>query len=308
VRHLIITGVKISPSVLLGEGSYGRVFEATYNSATYAVKQLQSRPLRSSLCEPEDRGRSFLHECLLHSKLDHPNIVKMLRVCYPSEENARFPARFPALVMEIKEYNLTTLLEKSEDISMYVKLSILQDVSRGIHYLHTLSCPIVHRNLHSSNILLNNKLVAKISNLKIAKEINNLTPVEVIGHSFFIPQDGYHAFQGLSADVFSFACVVCHVLSSQNLHVSFSVKETRPLILGKQNRGSYSFPNKKLHSEVERRQCYIDQISDRSLKQLVISCLDDKSERRPLISQVCERISSIIAGKPTSLHYICVIS
>ena len=53
-------------------------------------------------------------------------------------------------------------------------------------------------------------------------------------------------------------------------------------------------------SEVERRQHYIDQIREGSLKQLVITCLDNdqerREERRPPISLVSERISSIITG------------
>ena len=51
-----------------------------------------------------------------------------------------------------------------------------------------------------------------------------------------------------------------------------------------------------LLSEVERRQHHINQISEGSLKQLVITCLDDDQERRPPISVVSERITSIITG------------
>ena len=51
-----------------------------------------------------------------------------------------------------------------------------------------------------------------------------------------------------------------------------------------------------VRTEVERRQHYIDQISEGSLKQLVITCLDDDQERRPPISVVSERITSIITG------------
>ena len=49
-------------------------------------------------------------------------------------------------------------------------------------------------------------------------------------------------------------------------------------------------------SEVESRKDYIDQISEESLKQLVVTCLDNKQERRPPISLVSERITSIITG------------
>ena len=44
-------------------------------------------------------------------------------------------------------------------------------------------------------------------------------------------------------------------------------------------------------SEVERRQHYIDQTREGSLKQLVITCLDDDPGERPPISVVSERIT-----------------
>ena len=49
-------------------------------------------------------------------------------------------------------------------------------------------------------------------------------------------------------------------------------------------------------SEVERCKQYIDQISEESLKQLVITCLNSDQARRPLISLVNEKITSMITG------------
>ena len=49
---------------------------------------------------------------------------------------------------------------------MYVKLSILQDISRGLCYLHARNPPIVHQALYSDNILLTKDLTAKIGDFK----------------------------------------------------------------------------------------------------------------------------------------------
>ena len=84
--------------------------------------------------------------------------------------------------------------------------------------------------------------------------------------------------------MFSFGCVVCHVITQQGPEPSELIQRnpiTEMLI--------------EL-SEVERRSRYIDQISEGSLKQLVIACLDNDQERRPPISLVNERITSIITG------------
>ena len=76
----------------------------------------------------------------------------------------------PVLVMELMEYNLTQLLEKHQNICMYIKLSILQDVSRGLCYLHSQNPPIVHQALYSDNILLTKCLIAKLGDFKTGEK------------------------------------------------------------------------------------------------------------------------------------------
>ena len=120
--RLIITGVKFTNREL-GRGTFGRVFAVDYNGITCAAKDIHYslETAKSSLLK-----RHFLHECVQHSKLHHSNIVKMLGVYYPSDQ-----AVLPVLVMELMECNLTQLLENYQNIPMYVKMSILQDVSRA---------------------------------------------------------------------------------------------------------------------------------------------------------------------------------
>ena len=269
VKHLILTGVKISDREV-GRGAYGRVFEADYNGTTCAAKQIHPLLLKD-VSVVEAIKQLFLRECLLHSKLDHPNIVKMLGVNYPSEGDV-------LQVMELMEYKLNTFLEKSQDIPMYVKLSILQDVSRGVHYLHTLNPPVIHHDLSPNNILLNNNLVVKLCDFLVAKKMpespySSEEMTKAPGTVDFMPPEALvdDPHYGLPLDVFSFGCVVCHVISQQ---WPIPSQTTVPI------------PNSselRTFSEVERRQRYIDQITDESLKQLVISCLDNDPERRPPI-------------------------
>ena len=89
---------------------------------------------------------------------------------------------------------------------------------------------------------------------------------------------------GLPLDVFSFDCVVCHVTTQQwPVPLPLSVVDLKS---GKE----------VTVSKVQRRKQYIDQISEESLKQLVITCLNNDQVRRPLISLINERITSMIAG------------
>ena len=172
--------------------------------------------------------------------------MKMLGVYYPNDQGV-----LPVLVMELMECNLTQLLENYQNIHMYVKLSILQDVSRAICYLHTLNPPLMHCNLSSKNILLTTSLVAKvcdcgmkrfsllgikrpvrdIANLKLATvaAAGNTGGFALVGLAclavsggLVVPGSGLAAVRalrlhhyGLPSDMFSFGCVVCHVITQQ---------------------------------------------------------------------------------------------
>jgi len=280
----VITGVKITDREL-GRGAYGRVFAVEYNGITCAAKEVHQSLLfgdsPDQFCQIKQQ---FLQECVRYSKLHHPNIVKMLGVYYPSDR-----AVLPVLVMELMECSLKQLLENYQNIPMYVKLSILQDVSRGLCYLHTLNPPLMHRDLNCNNILLTTSLVAKIADLAVMKVVSplslkNMTKTPKVP-DFTAPEALMNnPCYGLPLDVFSFGCVVCHVITQQwprplNMIVKDSVSGRRVAL-----------------SEEERRKHYIDQINEGSLKQLVITCLDDNQNRRPPISMVSERITSIITG------------
>ena len=284
VKHLIITGVKFTDRYL-GSGAYGRVFAVEYNGVTCAAKEIHSIVVETcrSPNELHQLKRSFLQECLLHSKLHHPNIVKMLGVSYRNDQ-----AVLPALVMELMDRSLIQLLENNHNIPMYVKLSILQDVSRAICYLHTLNPPVIHHDLSSNNILLTTSLVAKVYDFGIMKVVSPFVSERMTlptGTADFMPPEAIFDCPpyGLPLDVFSFGCEVCHVITQQwpqpSPWINFDPNGKRTRL-----------------SEVERRKHYIDQISEGSLKQLVITCLDDDQERRPPISLVNERITSIITG------------
>ena len=96
---------------------------------------------------------------------------------------------------------------------------------------------------------------------------------------------GVDHFYGKStaSDVFSFGCVMCHTITQQWPEPLFYTKP---------------FADTKIAlSEIEKRQYYIGQIGDESLKQLVILCLNNRPERRPPILQVNETITSLVTGE-----------
>ena len=144
---------------------------------------------------------------------------------------------------------------------------------------------MIHCNLHSNNIVLTNNLVAKVCDFMAVKVIGTHTRMEKC-NAFVSPEVlGVDHFYGKStaSDVFSFGCVMCHTITQQWPEPLFY---TKPFV-----------DTKIALSEIEKRQYYIGQIGDESLKQLVILCLNNRPERRPPILQVNETITSLVTGE-----------
>ena len=77
--------------------------------------------------------QEFMRECVQLGRLHYPNIVKMLGVCYLSEQ-----AVLPVLVMELMDCSLKKMMDRCQNIAMYSKLSMLKDLSSGLLHLHSL--------------------------------------------------------------------------------------------------------------------------------------------------------------------------
>ena len=280
-------------SCVLGQGSYGTVYEAKYNGIRCAAKQLD-------LCDAskevkQARALNFKLECLQHSKLRDPSIVTMLGIFYPKKQT------IPFLVMELMEYNLTQLLERTPNMIMYVKLSILQDVSRGLRYLHTQN--IVHQALYSDNILFTKGLIAKIGDFKTgtaAVSDQLLMSVRRNKRNDFLPYPHDFLKYDMPLNVFSFGCVICHVITQiwpcSNDHHNDFIKSA----------GIPALEHRKLDTKpkactddwsVNKHQSYIDQIDDSLLRHLVEACLQCNPENRPLMSQIYDRITGIMRSE-----------
>ena len=239
------------------------------------------KPNGKDIGEFEATKKAFLVECLQSSTLGHPNVVQVLGVYNPSGRSL-----LPVLVMERMQESLTSVVKKYPNIPMYVKLSMLLDVSRGLWYLHGHHPPIIHRDLSPNNVLLNSQFVAKISDLGVAKVIQaDSKKTRAPGTVDFMPPEALldTPKYGLPLDVFSYGGVMLHVVNQEwpkPLHyVMTDPKTTKRVAL----------------SEVQRRQEHIDNMSwaPADLHSLVKQCLDDDSAVRPPISDVSERMKKM---------------
>jgi len=258
----------------IGKGSYGRVFEA---STICAIKEIH--PILVDDCTPQELAvfkEKFLNECLHCSQLCHPNIVQFLGIYYPSEDTI-----LPWLVMERMDCSLKQFLgtHKPSEVSFQAKMSILHDISFGLHYLHVHD--IIHRDLSSNNILLTKQRVAKISDLGVAKVINptdTKTATQVPGTIIFMPPEAlsYKPSYSKPVDVFSLGCVMIHTMTHK-----WPVPKDETHV-------DKSSGKKSALSEIERREHFISLIQPKQLTDCIRQCLEDLPEKRPSVSNISQ--------------------
>jgi len=201
---------------------------------------------------------------------------------------------FPLLVMKRMQESLPSLVDRYSNtkIPLFPKLSILQDVSEGLWYLHSHDSPTVHRDLSPYNILLTDHLVAKISDFRAAKVIqsNSVNSSCASGTVEFMPQEVLREIPEYapSLDVFSYGGMILYLANQEwpepSGYFSFDPKTRNPVGLTELQR-RYEHIQKMTHTPVDL--------------QLVKDCLDNDPNKRPQISFVSRRIEKMKEAEST---------
>ena len=160
-------------------------------------------------------AEKYLQECQLMSDLRHPNITLFLGVCFLPN------CQLPVLLMERLDSSLDDLLETVPNIPLALKRSMLEDIAKGLLYLHSHDQQIIHRDLTAKNVLLTSSLVAKITDFGNSR-IVNLQPGQLArtlsrlpGTLVYMPPEAFSASSryGPSLDVFSFGHLALFTLT-----------------------------------------------------------------------------------------------
>ncbi|EFJ36446.1 hypothetical protein SELMODRAFT_78967, partial [Selaginella moellendorffii] len=141
----------------IGSGGYGKVYKGTLSTGEeVAIKRAQEGSLQGA--------GEFKNEIELLSRVHHRNLVGLIGFCYESGEQMLVYEYMPNGT--IREH----LPDRMEMLSWRKRLEIAVGSAKGISYLHELANPpIIHRDIKSSNILLDEKFVAKVADFGLSK-------------------------------------------------------------------------------------------------------------------------------------------
>lgn len=292
--------VQLFKDQLLGVGCYGAVCKAKSGDLLCAAKIINPNLLDPTLMYriQEKSGdhtswnetKWFQKESKFLFELRHPTLVQYLGLCQDPETS------LPVVLMELMEDNLTHYLKAPRAIPHHVQVDICLDVAQALSYLHS-NC-IIHKNLCSNNVLLDEHGRAKVTDFGMAT-LADLNP-----HNICFPflavreKQDYFPPEALKdepvytekMDCFSFGVIVIQILTRLppkpgNRWKSVTINKPQ---LGLPRNWSVPVP------EVERRQNHIGLIGKGlPLLSVALECLRDANIERPSAEELSSRISTL---------------
>nr|XP_010911856.1 serine/threonine-protein kinase-like protein CCR4 [Elaeis guineensis] len=196
----------------IGSGSFGLVYRATLpDGRVVAIKRADLASSSSRVSHKRRvQERAFLSELALLSRVNHKNLVRLFGYCQERGERV--------LVYEFMAngtlHDHLHKLENSPLNSWAARLRVALDAARGIEYLHTYAVPaIIHRDIKSSNILLDGEWTAKVADfgLSLTSPGDETSAAGTVG--YMDPE--YYRLQRLTAksDVYSFGVVLLELVT-----------------------------------------------------------------------------------------------
>ena len=162
ITQSVIRGLESEPKIKdfeiikeLGFGSFGRVFLAKHRitKAQYAIKVIDKKNKTNIEEKPY-----FRRELEVMYKIHHPNVVKL----FGHFEDNNYCYFIMEYINKGNVYSLLTL-DKKRKLSPQVVASIIKDVTIAVYFLHNMNPPIIHRDIKPENVLLNEGLIAKLT-------------------------------------------------------------------------------------------------------------------------------------------------
>ncbi|CAH3107660.1 unnamed protein product, partial [Porites lobata] len=278
---------KIAIERLLGSGNFCKVYKATLDNDTVAVKSLKAR------ATSKDKEDVITELNIMKRLKPHPHVLKLIGCCSISD---------PLLiVLEYLPYgDLLGYLRKSRGHSdnyntgekkpaskLTAKdlLSFAWMIADGMHYLATMK--IIHRDLAARNILVGENQVCKISDFGLARDVNDDIYVRTsqarLPVKWMPPESLFHGESSTMSDVWSYGIVLWEVFTiGDSPYPGFTARQTVSML------------------EREYRMQRPIHISE-ELFSIMSECWSEKPEERPTFKWICTAVNRLIKDTKTCI-------
>jgi len=255
----------------LGEGQFARVYKATCRGQQVAVKVLSVDKCDASFIE------DFRHEIEVMSRVSHPNICLYMGAC------TGVPGKM-MIVTQLYTTSLEHVLFSNAPLSLSARVHMAQEIALGMNWLHNMTPRLVHSDLKSSNILLDENGRCVVCDFGQTQMLHGLqrelqgwggTPI------YMAPEKLKGLPHNEKVDVYAFGLILWELVHRQRAFENYARANSLPAFVG------------AVCDKNERPPIARDCLP--SLAALIESCWHANPEARPSFQIILERLGPILA-------------
>lgn len=198
-----------SDSNLLGHGTYGSVYYSLLRDQEVAIKKMTAT-----------KTKEFMSEMKVLCKVHHANLVELIG--YAASHEELFLVYEYAQKGSLRSHLHDPQNKGHSPLSWIMRVQIALDAARGLEYIHEhTKAHYVHRDIKTSNILLDASFRAKISDFGLAKLVGKtnegeVSTTKVVGtYGYLAPEYLSNGLATTKSDVYAFGVVLFEIISGK---------------------------------------------------------------------------------------------